>query len=163
MLVKRCQRPKRHGAALVESALVLPVVFLFTFGMIIGGMGVFRYQAMSSLAREAARYASVHGTSYQTDTGSAAVTKANIYNAAIVPQSAGLDLSQLTYTISYTGPSGKQDWDAAAHAPVYASTTGGINTNKTATVTVTVNYHWVSLKYFGTVNLSSTSVMPMSY
>jgi Flp pilus assembly protein TadG len=162
-LAKQFSTTKRAGAALVESALVLPVLFLLTFGLIMGGMGIYRFQAMSSLAREAARYASVHGTNYQTDTSSAAVTKANIYNAAIVPQSAGLDLSQLTYTIYYTGSAGQQDWDAATHSPVYVKTTGGVNSNKTATVTVTLSYQWSSLLYFPTITLTSTSVMPMSY
>ena len=58
---------------------------------------------------EAARYASVHGTNYQKDTGNGAVTKVNIYNAAIVPQASGLDLSQLTYTINYNAPAAA-DW-----------------------------------------------------
>jgi hypothetical protein len=88
----------------------------------------------------------------------------DIYNATIAKQSAGLDLSQLTYSILYTGASGVAvDWDSATHSPQYVSTTSGLSTNKTATVTVTVNYHWAALLFFGTVTLTSTSVMPMSY
>jgi Flp pilus assembly protein TadG len=151
----------RTGATAVEMAIVLPVLFMLTFGLVIGGVGIFRYQAVASLAREAARYASVHGTNYQSDTGSGAVTKVNIYNAAIVPQASGLDLSQMTYTINYKAPSAV-DWDSATHAPLYvSSTTGG--TPKTATVTVTVNYSWAALLYFGTITLTSTSEMPMCY
>jgi hypothetical protein len=142
-------------------------------------MGVYRYQAVASLAREAARYASVHGTNYQSDppagskSNNARVTKANIYNATIAQESAGLDLSQLTYTITYDtydyskSPPTKNsvDWDSgsATHAPTYVSTVNGVSTNKTATVTVTVNYNWQALLFFGTITLTSTSVMPMSY
>ena len=50
-------RTARCGATLVETALVLPVLFLFIYGMVIGGIGVFRHQVLASLAREAARYA----------------------------------------------------------------------------------------------------------
>ena len=35
---------KRPGAAVVEMAIVLPVMLLLVFALIIGGMGIFRYQ-----------------------------------------------------------------------------------------------------------------------
>ncbi len=37
-------------------------------------MGIYRYQQVASLAREGARYASVHGSQYAADTGNAAAT-----------------------------------------------------------------------------------------
>jgi Flp pilus assembly protein TadG len=153
----------RSGAALVETALVLPLLFLFIFGLIIGGVGMNYFQTVSNLAREAARYASVHGTGYQSDPpGYSAVTKANIYSAAIAPKLVGLDPSNLTYAIYYTGASGQTDWDSALHQPQYVnSTTGG--TPKTAVVSVTVTYQWSALLYFGKINLSSTAEMPMSH
>jgi Flp pilus assembly protein TadG len=161
MVIRQNATAMRTGATAVEMAIVLPVLFLLTFGLVIGGIGIFRYQAVASLAREAARYASVHGTNYQLDTGAGAVSKANIYTAAIVPQASGLDLSQLTYTINYNAPSAV-DWDSATHAPQYVSSTSG-GTPKTATVSVTINYNWAAPLYFGTITLTSTSVMPMSY
>lgn len=152
----------RHGATVVETALVLPVLFLFIYGIVVGGVGVFRYQAMSSLAREAARYASVHGTQYEADTSSAAVTASNIYDAAIVPQAAGLDLDQLTYQIRYNGATTGADWDSAVHSPRYVSGTRG-GTPRAASVSVTLTYRWVAPFYFGTLDLTSTSEMPMTY
>jgi Flp pilus assembly protein TadG len=152
---------RRRGAALVESAMVLSLVCMFIFGLVIGGMGIFYYQSVSLLAREAARYASVHGTNYQTDTGNGSVSSVDIYNAAIVPMASGLDLSKLTYSITYNGASSGA-WDSNTHLVQYVSGGSG-GTPKTATVSVTVNYNWTAALYFGTVNLSSTSTMPMMY
>ena len=53
------RRPVRRGAAVVEMAVVAPLVVLFLFGLIVTGLGVFRYNQTAYLAREAARYASV--------------------------------------------------------------------------------------------------------
>jgi hypothetical protein len=156
------QKKKRLGAGTaVEMAIVMPALAMFVLGMAIGGMGIFRYQALSLLAREAARYATVHGTGYENDTGNPPVTKTDIYSAAVVPMSSGLDLSQVTYSIIYNGAS-SADWDSVVHAPQFVSGTSG-GTPRTATVTVMVNFNWAAPMYFGTINLSSTSVMPMSY
>jgi hypothetical protein len=53
--------PVRQAATVVECAIIYPVLFLFLIGLAVGGAGIFRYQEVSSLAREAARYASTHG------------------------------------------------------------------------------------------------------
>lgn len=53
-------RPSR-GTNAVEAAIALPVAFLLILGTCVIGLGVFRYQQVASLAREGARYASVHG------------------------------------------------------------------------------------------------------
>ena len=85
----RLRREIRSGTTLVESAVVYPFVILMLFGLIIGGLGIFRYQEMSALARRAARYASVRGQQWATDTGHTAVSSTDIYNNAILP-SAGV-------------------------------------------------------------------------
>jgi Flp pilus assembly protein TadG len=144
----------------VETAIILSLLCLFMFGVVIGGMGVFYYQSVSLLAREAARYASVHGTNYQTDTGNGSVTSANIYNAAIVPMATGLNLGNVTYSITYNGAS-SGSWDSSVHLVQYVGGAGGAP--KTATVSVTVTYQWTAAMYFGTINLNSTSTMPMMY
>ena len=40
---------------------MLPVLFMFLIGTITIGMGIFYYQLVAGMAREGARYASVHG------------------------------------------------------------------------------------------------------
>jgi Flp pilus assembly protein TadG len=76
---------RRPGAVLVETAVVLPVVLLLLLGLLVGGMGVVRYQEVAHLAREGARYASTHAGRYAEDgqakaTGSPAiVTGADLF------------------------------------------------------------------------------------
>lgn len=68
-------RPGREsGVTLVECAVVYPLTLFIIFTLIIGAMGVFRYQEMAHLAREAARYASTHGAQYRKDAGLAVGT-----------------------------------------------------------------------------------------
>lgn len=146
---------RRRGAAMVEAAIVLPVLFLFTLGLIIVGLGVFRYQQVASLAREGARYASVHGGQYASVTGNAAAGAADVYNNAIKPKAAGLNLSNLTYSVT---------WDDNSRNPTYlfnAST----NTYRTNYVNVTVSYSWLPEAYLGKTarTLTSTSRMRITF
>src|SRR5262245_26804397 len=97
----RLQRDIRSGTTLVESAVVYPFVILMIFGLMIGGLGVFRYQEMASLARRAARWASVHGMQWGQDTGQAPASSTDIYNTAIRPYLVILNESNLTYSVSY--------------------------------------------------------------
>src|SRR5437870_7091933 len=97
----RLQRDIRSGTTLVESAVVYPFVILMIFGLMIGGLGVFRYQEMSSLARRAARYASVHGKQWAQDTNHTAASSTDVYNNAILPYIVILDTSKLHYSVSY--------------------------------------------------------------
>jgi hypothetical protein len=126
----------------VESALVYPVVFLFMLGLVSGGMGIFRYQEVASLAREGSRWAALHGSLYSQETGKAAATPQDVYTNAILPRAVGLDLSKLSYTVT---------WNPNNQPP-------------DSTVTVTVFYQWIPEVFlFGNFTLSSTSTMPMSY
>src|SRR5947209_1447179 len=59
----------RKGVTVVECAIVYPVTFLILLGLVFGGMGIFRYQEVASLARAGARYASTHGAQFRKDTG----------------------------------------------------------------------------------------------
>ena len=135
------RRPSRRRAAtLVECAMVCPVLFLFVFGLIIGGLGVFRYQEVASLAREGARYASVRGAKYEGVTGQPAATPAAIYDNAVKPRIVSLDPSQVTYQVS---------WNT--------------DNRQGSMVIVRVDYQWVPEAFLGGITLSSTSTMPMSY
>lgn len=51
-----------RGAAAVEFALVVPVLFLLVFGMIDFGWAINRYAAVSNAAREGVRMASLGGS-----------------------------------------------------------------------------------------------------
>src|SRR5579864_3798202 len=92
---------RRRGIVATESVVTVPVLLSLLLGTLVGGYGVFRYQQIALLAREGARYASVHGGQYQLETGNAAATPQDVYNNAIVPYVVNLDLSQLSYTVTW--------------------------------------------------------------
>jgi len=150
----RLRNPSRRGASAVEAAIVYPVALFFVLGLVVGAMGVFRYQETAALAREAARYASVHGGQYAQEMNVTAPAPADIYNNVILPMAEGLDTSQLNYSITYN----TSNW------PFH--TTLDANNNVIPiqnTVTVTLTYQWLPEAFLGGITLSSTSVMPMSY
>lgn len=138
----RCttNKDRRRGAIIVECAIVYPITFLLILGLIIGGMGTFRYQEVAFLAREASRYASVHGSQYATDTGKTADAAKDVYQTAILPKVVALDVNQLSYTVTWNPD----------NAPG-------------STVTVKVTYHWVPEAFLPTMNLASTSTTVMEY
>ena len=158
MLLARKTR-RRRGATVVESALVYPIAFLLVIGLIVAAFGVFRYQEVASVAREGARWASVHG--YQCcqeanpNTTPPPLTQASdVYTNAIKPQAdaANLDPPSLGYSVTWADPS---------ESPVYYnSTTGAWSRN---TVTVTITYQWIPEGYMGGITLTSTSIMPITY
>ena len=147
----RTQDRHHRGVVMAEAAIVLPTLFMFLIGTITIGMGIFRYQQVAALAREGARYASVHGGQYAQDTGNAAATSATIKSNAILPMAVGLDTAHLSSSVTWSNG----NWATSANA------TGGTQVN---TVSVTVVYNWTPERYIvGPIPLSSTSVMPMAY
>lgn len=169
-------RTGRSGATIIESAVVYPVAFLLLLGLIVGGLGVFRFQEVSALARAGTRYASTHGYQYRLDAGLAVgdpgtftANDANnwfwytanpseasgeddswtgdIYDQAIRPNLVALDTSRLKVEVAYP--------------PV-------INLTKPdnwpgSRVTVRVSYTWFPEVYFaGPITLTSTSTLPIT-
>jgi Flp pilus assembly protein TadG len=149
------RRHRRRGAVMVESAIVLPILFMFTIGLIVIGLGVFRYQQVAALAREGARYASVHGTQYARESNNSAATPSDVYNNAILPQAVGLNPGNLSYSVTWDANNSPTGANASSNPP------GAPLVN---TVSVSVTYSWMPEMYIaGPINLSSTAVMPVSY
>jgi Flp pilus assembly protein TadG len=143
---------RRRGTSTVEFAITCPIVFFLIFAIIVGGLGVFRYQEIAAAAREGARWASVHGGQYAEEKNLPAATAADVYNNAIVPAAFGLDLAKLSYTVTWNQNNMPFSVTNSAQAPI-----GN-------TVTVTVNYQWVPEMYLvGPFNLTSTSTAQMMY
>jgi Flp pilus assembly protein TadG len=158
-----------RGAVAVEAAFVLPVAFTMMIGLLVIGLGVFQYQQVATLAREGARYASVHGSQYAQYT-TKSVAASDIYNNAIEPMAVGLNLSNLSYEVKWgTAVSGSWVWTPWVSSS--SSPPASYNPNSTPPgepvyngVQVTVTYKWMPALYIaGPINLTSTSVMPMSY
>jgi hypothetical protein len=58
----------RRGQALVEFALVAPLLFAVLAAIITFGIGIFYQQQLANAAREAARYAAIHSETSQCPT-----------------------------------------------------------------------------------------------
>jgi Flp pilus assembly protein TadG len=145
---------KRSGATLVECAIVYPVVFLLLLGMVVGAAGIFRYSQLASMAREGARYASVHGAQYAKENNVTPPTPADIFNNAITPMGTTFDPTQLNYSITYN----TDNW------PFHTTTDTSNNVVPIQnTVTVTLTYQWLPEAFLGGITLTSTSVMVMYY
>ena len=147
----RQRQLQRSGTTVTECAVIGPLTFVFVIGLILGAIGIFRYQEVASLARRGARWATVHGQQYAKDTGNAAATPQDIYNQAIVPYAVGYDLSKLNSSVTWN----------QSNAPYEEVVVGGNLVATQNTVSVTVSYQWLD-GFFGGITLSSTSVMPMS-
>ena len=63
-------RDRKRGQAMVEFALIAPLLFVMVGGIISLGIGVFYQQQLTNAAREAARYAAIHSETSQCPTRS---------------------------------------------------------------------------------------------
>ena len=82
-------RHKERGDGLVEFALILPVLLLILFSILDLGRAVYAFHVVANCAREGARFATV-------SSGDPADIAAVVQAAAV-----GLDLTQLTATVTY--------------------------------------------------------------
>jgi Flp pilus assembly protein TadG len=147
------RRPSRRAGGVVELAVVGSVTLVILLMLLIGGLGMFRYQQVARLARDASRWASVHGTQYANETNNTAATSTDVYNQAIVPNAQGLDLTQLNYSVTWS----------SSNSPYHTATVNGQQVKVANTVTVTITYQWIPEAFLGGITLSSTSVSGMSY
>jgi Flp pilus assembly protein TadG len=167
---------RRRGASAVEAAILVPVTFLLILGLIVGGMGVFRYQEVAALARQGARYASTHGANYRKDNGQPVGTagtgdgqadgrlwyKVNpqlasgadagwsqdVYDKAVRPNLFALDPTKLEVRVG---------WPPVINQSDKPDNWPG------STVAVTVSYQWFPEVFLvGPLNLTSTSAMPVT-
>jgi Flp pilus assembly protein TadG len=153
----------RHGVMALESAFVIPLMIFMLLGMVIGGMGVFRFQQVACQAREAARFASVHGGDFQLFTNAVSPTEKEIFQQAVEPMGAGMAVESLTLQIQWLDQStGKAyAWDSASKDVLSITALGEYVTN---TVRVTVSYQWMpGFLGIGPLSLQSTSEIPMAY
>lgn len=131
----RTDRRRRRGGAAVEVALVAPVLLLLIVGVLVLGLGVFRYQQLEALARESARWAAVHGPTYQSEEDAEAPTDDDLMEQVIAPRLVAMDREDLACTLSMS--------DGVA--------------------SVTLTYEWAPEAYFGAIELSSTAASSITY
>lgn len=191
MMLRR--KKARPGTILAEAALVYPVLFLLVLGIILLGLGVFRYQQVAHISREASRWASVHGEQYEKDLlnttpGKRAATPQDVYDNAVAPFAAGMDTQGVAFsvtrnatanTITFTGVNQAQSitysitWvmDAAGNPDKNATRivlavdpATGLTQDVSVSNTVAVTVTYTwNTGLFGTLPVSSTSVNTISY
>jgi len=87
---------RERGSASVELAVLLPVVFLLLLGVVDFGRASWTKNALSNIAREATRYASVRSVRSQDPATSAKVA------GMVVGQAGPLDPDLLAVTTNWT-------------------------------------------------------------
>ena len=154
---------KRTGALAVEAAIVYSVLFILILGLIVGGIGVFRYQQVACMAREGARWASVHGGDWQTDTTQPAAAQDDILQQAVLPFGVGMDPTAVSIQVQLVDRAAPKvsEWDKVGHPPTARDSSSNLVTNR---VRVTVTYRWIpGALLVGPLNLSSSSEVNMWY
>ncbi len=160
---------RRRGAAVLEFAMVAPVVLFFVFALLIGGLTVFRYQEVAHLARVGARYASTHGGRYQLDgiaaqTGVPSIAGSEDLRNYLASQTVLLDAAKMQVQVSWTAPAAC----TPRNLPTYINTDSSLVPPAQSVirnyVLVTVTYQWLPEALMaGPMTVTSTSKMPMSY
>ena len=133
----------RRGTSAVEAAVVYPVTILLLIGTVVLGLGVFRYQQVQCLAREGARYASVHGPQYAADSQKPYATSQDVLDYITHNLAVGLQTNDLSCTVTWS-----------PNPPT---------TSTPSTVSVYLTYTWNPEAYFTSMTVSATSVMPVTY
>jgi Flp pilus assembly protein TadG len=148
MMVKRNEKSaNRRGVSLVEAAVVYPVTMLILVGMLVLGIGVFRYEQLQFLAREGARYASVHGPTYVSENSTATppatlASSTAIQSNVLAPMGVGMNGITCTVTWNPNPPT----------------------TTTPSTVTVQLSYTWTPEGVFKTAaTFTASSTMPVVY
>jgi len=162
-MIQRSAMIPRPGAMALEAAVVYPVMLVVVLGLIVGGMGVFRYQQVACHAREASRWAAVRGSDYQKETGNNSPTQDEIFQQAVVPMLSGMDQKSVTCQVFWIDQdSGTVTaWDKASKDPQTLTKSGDYVTN---TVRVTITYQFSpQIFLLESLQMTSTSEFPMTY
>ncbi|MCU1285270.1 MAG: pilus assembly protein TadE [Acidobacteriales bacterium] len=137
-----------RGATVLETALVLPILFAVLFGILEFGRAYNMFQAVTDAAREGARY-------------SVAPIASGLPNAGTLPSPSTQVIPYVQYFLKGDGitvPNSNivvvQNCSGTTACPAVNGTTGLQYTK----VTVTAPYKFIYFP-FGTLNISSQSVM----
>lgn len=173
-------RERSLGQGLAEFGLVLPVFLALLIGMVDVGRAVWANNSVANAAREAARFAAVHGGSCEELSG-AVCSSANY--CPVGPYTAPSVVPAASTSCPYPSPSKQSIYDTARSFIVaggtgttitacYGSGCSGdgdtVNTNVrgtpvTVTVTSQVPMIMGSFLGVGTINVSATSTMLVNH
>jgi Flp pilus assembly protein TadG len=109
-------KPDRHGQpagqALVEFALVAPILFLLLFAIIEGARLIYHYEVLNNATREGVRYAIVHG-----ENSNDPATPEDVEDA-VIDAAFALAGDDLGVTTVYDGPNGPGSTKRGSHVTV---------------------------------------------
>ena len=110
------QRASRRGQALVEFALVVPILLLLIFGIVDAGRLIYTYNTVANSARNAARVAIVNQSTTGTDTCN--TTEATTYPTGCAIESGiGLGLTAADVIVEYRDPTDTTDCKTPVSTP----------------------------------------------
>jgi hypothetical protein len=101
-MMPKCRKGRRRGVVLVEAGLVYSIAISLVIATIVVGLGSLRYQQLTWLTREGARWASLHGPDYQTaHSGTPPITGQDVVNDAIARGISPFTANELTPTLTW--------------------------------------------------------------
>jgi Flp pilus assembly protein TadG len=100
---KRTNPSKKRGQALVEFALVIPLLLLLVFGIIDAGRLIYTYNTVANAARNGARVAIVNQSTSGTATCDTTAVTAYAVGCAI-SSGIGLGLTGANVSVAYRDP-----------------------------------------------------------
>jgi Flp pilus assembly protein TadG len=140
----------RRGQALVEFAVVLPVIVLVIMGLVDLGRGIFTYNTLAQASRQAARTAIVNQTSATVKSSAIAYAATLGLSASNVDVCFKTSKSTQTNCASSTDDCSQADREIGCLAVVVTHVTY-------APMTPVISL------LFRTISLSSTSIEPIEY
>jgi len=146
------ERSPRHGAAAVESAVVLSVLLTILFGMLDLALATMRQNTLTEASRFLARSAIVHGRlaspglgSWGADTYMATAADASPQATLIKPLLASMDPAAVSMTLQWPDTDNQPDHRVVAtlsysHQPIIPFIFGSRPINLSATSTMRISH-----------------------
>jgi Flp pilus assembly protein TadG len=123
------------GVALVEFALVVPILILLLVGILDTGRAVNAYVTISNASREGARYAALNPTA----------APSAIRSSAVLPHAQQLDAAGISVSVTY---SDANVTSTACPVPTTTAPPAGSPAPTTIPVRVDVTYPWSAATFF---------------
>jgi Flp pilus assembly protein TadG len=144
--VRGLLRSGDEGGALIETALVLPILLMVLTGMFSLVIALYNYQQLGNATITAAQQLGA-GRGLITDPCAAVAVAV----AASLPNWAA---SKFTYTLTVTDSAGAAHKFGPTGGSGFSCTTGGANMGQNEPVTLMVSYQYTWLPAFGISNLA---------
>jgi Flp pilus assembly protein TadG len=141
-------RAGEEGNAIVEFALILPMLLLLTTGILVFGVAMNYYMQLTHAVSVGARAVSLYGHDAST---ASSIDPCSLASSAVISAAPGLNPANITFSYSFNG----------APASTTSCTGSAANLISRTNVTVTATYP-LNLSVYGTVFSQSNAVLSSS-